>query len=198
MRQPEPKGIAHARVVGRAGNVREFPWIDGQVVEFFLGARVSNVDILCRSHAASTDDHMVVNIDFAPTFAELAGVGSPGADGISLLPLLQGSQGSWRSDFLLEHLQDISSSIPTYCGDRRQRIVANHQRDLNALLVRRLLTLQAATNAARTKHALIVRCFRRRFMGDLTLSKSTCTRRAEAHRYTLLFRFSWGAVANRF
>jgi arylsulfatase A-like enzyme len=69
---------------------------------------------------ARTDDHMVVNIDFAPTFADLAHVADPGADGISLLPLLQGSPSSWQSDFLLEHLRTGSSpkDIPTYCGVR--------------------------------------------------------------------------------
>jgi arylsulfatase A-like enzyme len=46
-----------------------------------------------------------LNIDLAPTFAELAGIGVPVAhDGQSLVHLLDGTQppGTWRADFLTE------------------------------------------------------------------------------------------------
>jgi arylsulfatase A-like enzyme len=52
-----------------------------------------------------TDDRFALNIDLAPTFAELAGATVPiEIDGVSLVRVLDGTQpeGSWRSDFLTE------------------------------------------------------------------------------------------------
>ncbi len=67
-----------------------------------------------------TDDHLVANIDYAPTFAELGGVSNlaSGAEGMSLMPLLQSPSPSWRSDFLVEHLNDggANDKVPTYCS----------------------------------------------------------------------------------
>jgi arylsulfatase A-like enzyme len=55
--------------------------------------------------AGATDDHLVVNTDYAPTFAALAGVTPPIAvDGRSLVPLLlQEGPTPWRTAFLMEH-----------------------------------------------------------------------------------------------
>ena len=56
--------------------------------------------------AGSEVEQLVVNTDFAPTFADLANVEFP-ADGRSLAPLLRGEEGeqsSWRSSLLLEKL----------------------------------------------------------------------------------------------
>ena len=48
-------------------------------------------------------DAMVVNIDLAPTFAEIAGVEAPEfVDGRSFLPLLQDPERPWRESFLIE------------------------------------------------------------------------------------------------
>ncbi|MCA1731775.1 MAG: sulfatase, partial [Actinobacteria bacterium] len=53
--------------------------------------------------AGSKVENMILNTDFAPTFAELAGASSPPTDGRSLVPLLLGEDPpSWRSAFLLE------------------------------------------------------------------------------------------------
>jgi len=52
---------------------------------------------------ASEVEDLAVNTDFAPTFADLAGVEFP-ADGRSLAPLLRGEEASWRSAVLLERL----------------------------------------------------------------------------------------------
>lgn len=63
----------------------------------------------------------VLNIDIAPTIAELAGVETPEVDGESLLPLITGS-GPWsRNAFLLEHLghrgpDRTGTGVPTYCA----------------------------------------------------------------------------------
>jgi arylsulfatase A-like enzyme len=45
---------------------------------------------------------LVLNNDLAPTLAELAGVGTPEVDGRSLVPLLSGAPGLWRSAALIE------------------------------------------------------------------------------------------------
>jgi N-acetylglucosamine-6-sulfatase len=64
-------------------------------------------------------DEMVLNIDLAPTFAELAGA-TPGhaVDGRSLLPLLGSSlrPAGWREDILLERPAAIG--VPAYFGLR--------------------------------------------------------------------------------
>jgi arylsulfatase A-like enzyme len=70
-----------------------------------------------------TDDRLVVNIDLAPTFAELAHVGAHGAEGSSLVPLLGDEPASWRTDFLLEHMQHSHGGVPTYCGVHSDRYV---------------------------------------------------------------------------
>jgi arylsulfatase A-like enzyme len=71
-----------------------------------------------------TDNHLVANIDIAPTVAALAGVATPRVDGRSLLPLL-GSPGKdppWRKDLLLEHMEG-TNPVPTYCGVRAAHAV---------------------------------------------------------------------------
>lgn len=71
-----------------------------------------------------TETRLTLNVDFAPTIAELAGAEIPRVEGRSLLPLLRGvATPAWRSDFLLEHLaremnRSTHGSVPTYCGVR--------------------------------------------------------------------------------
>jgi N-acetylglucosamine-6-sulfatase len=49
------------------------------------------------------ESRFALNIDLAPTFAELAGAGVPIAhDGVSLVRLLDGTAPTWRTDFLAE------------------------------------------------------------------------------------------------
>jgi N-acetylglucosamine-6-sulfatase len=56
--------------------------------------------------AGQSADHFALNIDFAPTIAELAGAPiRPSVDGRSLVPLLRGAKpplANWRQDFLVE------------------------------------------------------------------------------------------------
>jgi N-acetylglucosamine-6-sulfatase len=61
--------------------------------------------------AGSETHKLAINTDFAPTFANLAGVEFP-ADGRSLAPLLRGeeSSSSWRSSVLLEKLPQEDTS----------------------------------------------------------------------------------------
>jgi arylsulfatase A-like enzyme len=71
--------------------------------------------------APRVDSHMVLNLDIAPTFAALGGAAAPGAEGRSLLPLLEGQQVPWRDTFLLEHSygwDDGPNHAPDFCGLR--------------------------------------------------------------------------------
>jgi arylsulfatase A-like enzyme len=73
------------------------------------------------SQQRTLDSHLVLNIDLAPTFAQLGGVTAPNADGKSFLPLLDHTASSWRTDFLIEHLRDKQAPIPTFCAVRGTR-----------------------------------------------------------------------------
>lgn len=73
--------------------------------------------------SARTDPRLVVNIDLAPTFAQLAGVNAPNVEGRSLLPLLRSTRGPWRADFLMEHVRMDPGGVPTYCGVHSERYV---------------------------------------------------------------------------
>ena len=76
-----------------------------------------------------TDDHLVANIDLAPTIAEAAGVELPDADGESLIPLLAGQGGEWRRAVLIEHLRG-TNPVPTYCAVRTARhLFASYETD---------------------------------------------------------------------
>jgi N-acetylglucosamine-6-sulfatase len=69
----------------------------------------------------TADSHMVLNIDLAPTFADLAGVPASGADGSSLVPLLSATNPRWRTIALFEHSPGGSDTIPSYCAVRNLR-----------------------------------------------------------------------------
>lgn len=61
--------------------------------------------------------HLVLNLDLAPTFSDLAGADAPDVEGRSLMPLFGAGSVNWREDFLLEHLAE-ARGIPSYCGVR--------------------------------------------------------------------------------
>jgi N-acetylglucosamine-6-sulfatase len=62
-------------------------------------------------------NELVLNIDLAPTIAEVTGVVPPRPpEGRSLLPLLDGGT-TWREDFLIEHMEN-TNPVPTFCAVR--------------------------------------------------------------------------------
>jgi N-acetylglucosamine-6-sulfatase len=69
--------------------------------------------------AAHTDGNLALNIDLAPTFAQLAGARAPRAEGRSLVPLLQGKSAGWRSHFAVEGMG--LREMPSYCALRTTR-----------------------------------------------------------------------------
>lgn len=60
----------------------------------------------------------VQNVDLAPTFCDIAGCKLPGADGLSLLPLLLGRTEQLERDFVYEEKLHISSIRPGHYGLR--------------------------------------------------------------------------------
>jgi N-acetylglucosamine-6-sulfatase len=71
-------------------------------------------------------DEMVLNNDFAPTFADLAGLPQPAAvDGRSFAPLLDGEAAndpaSWRTAFEVRYWHDKIGGVPSYDAVRTQR-----------------------------------------------------------------------------
>ncbi len=75
------------------------------------------------------DTHVVANIDFAPTFADAAGIVPPAVEGRSLVPLLRRDDTTWRNLLLLEHLwfdRNRNPTPPTYCGVRSNHRVFIH------------------------------------------------------------------------
>jgi N-acetylglucosamine-6-sulfatase len=71
------------------------------------------------------DDHLVLNIDLAPTFAEAGGLEPTPVDGRSLVPMLDAPEADWRKAFLIEHLraEENDPLAPTFCAIHTDRYV---------------------------------------------------------------------------
>jgi N-acetylglucosamine-6-sulfatase len=71
------------------------------------------------------DDHLVLNIDLAPTFAEAGGLEPPQVDGRSLVPMFDEPSVDWRKAFLIEHLRPEENDplAPTFCAIHTDRYV---------------------------------------------------------------------------
>lgn len=89
--------------------------------------------------AGLTVSEPALNIDVAPTIAELASIGAPEVEGESLLPLITDS-GEWsREAFVVEHLghrgpDRTDTGVPTYCAvHTAQYVYVVYQRGVNEL-----------------------------------------------------------------
>jgi N-acetylglucosamine-6-sulfatase len=100
------------------------------------------IPLVVRDDAIADSDrvdgqHLALNLDLAPTFADLAGVDLPGAEGSSLVPILKDGHASWRHDFLVEHLNLGGAGAPTFCEVRERDFVyiryGTGERELYAL-----------------------------------------------------------------
>ncbi len=92
-----------------------------------------------------SNKELVANVDLAPTFAAVAGIPAPGAQGRSLLPLLTATPGDpprWRKRLVIEHRKGgplTNDEVPTYCAVRSNRfkyvVYSTHEEELYDLLV---------------------------------------------------------------
>jgi N-acetylglucosamine-6-sulfatase len=64
---------------------------------------------------AKDGNHVVANIDLAPTWADLAGVPLLGPDGISMAPIFSGQGQNWRPQILIEHGSHGGLREPAWC-----------------------------------------------------------------------------------
>ena len=79
-----------------------------------------------RHDAPGRDHHLILNTDWAPTWAALADVHHPGTEGLDFLPLLRPGHRHvhWRSGFLLEGWdKNPPTADPSYCGIRAQNFI---------------------------------------------------------------------------
>jgi arylsulfatase A-like enzyme len=85
--------------------------------------------------AGSTFDQLVMNIDIAPTFLDLAGVTIPKAtQGRSLLPLLKNGKTEWRHSFLTEYFREkMYNRTPTWKAVRTDDWKLIHYTDLTGM-----------------------------------------------------------------
>ena len=60
-------------------------------------------------------NHVVGNIDLAPTWADVAGVPLLGPDGISMTPIFSGQAQDWRPQLLIEHGSHGGLREPAFC-----------------------------------------------------------------------------------
>jgi arylsulfatase A-like enzyme len=99
-------------------------WLGGKYNAYEESIRVPMVIRYPRMVApAQVEERMVLNIDLAPTLAELAGVSEPDPmDGESLAGILCGHPQEWREDFLLEYfLVRGFDGMPRYSGVRSEK-----------------------------------------------------------------------------
>jgi len=75
-----------------------------------------------RIKAASRPDHLIQNIDYAPTFLEVAGLNTPNhVQGRSLVPLMKGNADGWRESLYYAYYELGEHAVPQHFGVRTDR-----------------------------------------------------------------------------
>jgi arylsulfatase A-like enzyme len=99
---------------------------DGKIVPYEESIRIPFVIRWDRViDAPHNEAKLIENVDLAPTLVQAAGASAGGFDGRTLMPLLTGGGGSWRSNMLIEHAGP-GSNIPGYCADRAPKDIFVH------------------------------------------------------------------------
>ncbi len=77
-----------------------------------------------RYPAPRVEERMVLNLDLAPSIADLAGIPDPsGLEGRSLVPLLDGTSGPWREEFLIDSAGGIITRPCTAMRTQRYKYI---------------------------------------------------------------------------
>ncbi len=101
--------------------------------------------VLVPDMKPTVDDHLVLNIDMAPTILELAGIrGSNEIHGKSIVPLLKGKVKAWRNAFVYEGLGTYGGAKPnlTAISNDYRLIVTYKDEKLNKINSRELYNQQ--------------------------------------------------------
>lgn len=130
--------------------------------------------------AGENRDQMVINNDFAPTFAEIGGANTPGfVDGSSFLPLLRGGSVPWRERFMVESWHaNLPSSPPTYQAVRTTNKIYTGYRADGKVIDRELYSLRRdpyqLNSIHRTKNRKLVRGLDRQLSRLATCKGEEC------------------------
>ncbi len=82
--------------------------------------------------AGKTVSKMALNIDFAPTFLEIAGVNIPSQmQGKSLVPLFNSTPTDWRTSFMFTYWVDLKPFLPRITAVRTENYLYSTTPDLN-------------------------------------------------------------------
>ena len=132
----------------------------------------------------ATRPEMVINNDFAPTFADLGGASTPQfVDGSSFAPLLRGESPDWRKRFLVESWHaNLPSSPPNYQAVRTENMIWTEYRRGGDVIDRELYGLKNDPYELTSRHGTKNRDLVRRLDGqlaDLSRCKADECRRAE-------------------
>ena len=93
---------------------KKLPYVESDHVPFVI-----RYDPLTAARAGTVSHALVENLDLASTWAQVAGITPPiTQDGMSLIPLLDGSASTVRSEALLQAFDNPTTAayVPGYCG----------------------------------------------------------------------------------
>jgi arylsulfatase A-like enzyme len=116
--------------------------------------------------AGTTERRFALNLDLAPTIAHAAGVAPRGAEGRSLLAMVQNPGARGRDHFLIEHLGQTDPP-PTYCALRSKKaLYVRYTHDKNRKAFEELYLLgkdpyERSNVADKPRHHRLLRSMRR-------------------------------------